>query len=211
MQRVRFYFLDSTIIDGFIEGTTAGDIRLIDMLNSQSNRRRIGEAECIALKDGVQMLFREKVGDDAADSGGSLDFLDNGNGDGTEVPLDFVLNEKLELARTITLEDKSYSVNLGQLVFAHSLSEFKGVSIERKRALKTAVPFDLQIVTVNHYLCEGKIMVPSINRELPKDIQVGKRFIVMSQVKLRYLPSSKNLYRMHDHLIINTRLIKAFY
>lgn len=211
MQRVRLYFLDSTIIDGFIEGTASGDIRLIDLLNSQGNRRRIGTAECITVQNGVQMLFRKRERQNEQ-TGDQLEFLEeNTETDGQEVPLDFILNEGLELQKTINLENQDYTVNIRQLVYAHSLSEFKGVQQERKRALKTAVPFDVHVVTANQYLCEGKIMVPSINRQLPRDLQVGKPFIVLSQVKLRYIPSRKNLYRFHDHLIVNTELIKAFY
>ncbi len=211
MQRVRLYFLDSTIIDGFVEGTASGDIRLIDLLNSQGNRRRIGTAECITVQNGVQMLFRNRVATPEAETD-QLEFVDEQKkAEGLEVPLDFVLNEGLELQKTINLENQDYTVNIKQLVFAHSLSDFKGVQQERQRALKTAVPFDVRVVTVNQYLCEGKIMVPSINRQLPRDLQVGKPFIVLSQVKLRYIPSRKNLYRFHDHLIVNTELIKAFY
>ena len=210
MQRIRFYFVDGTIVDGFIEGTATGDLRLIDHLNSPANKRKFGGAECLSVKNGVQMLFRTKpFGESHSDQ---LEFVDpEEGGDGREVPLDFILNESLELMKTMNLEKFEYSVNLGQVVFAHSLSEFKGVQMERKRALKTAVPFDIRVVTNNHYLLEGKIMVPSLNRQLPKDMQTGKQFAVLSQVKLRYIPSAKNLYRVHDHLIVNTHLIKAFY
>lgn len=207
MQRVRFYFADTTIVDGFIEGTTTGDIRLIDLMNSTANRRKFGVSECMTIKNGIQMLYREKA--THADTGSAPITADEENG--REVPLDFILNENLELAQTISLEQVGYNVNLGNVLFAHSLSDFKGAQGERKRALKTTVPFDVSVVTSNHYLLEGKIMVPSLNRELPKDIQPGKRFLVLSQVKMRYIPSPHHLYRMHDHLIVNTDLIKAFY
>jgi len=210
MQRIRFYFIDGTIIDGFIEGTATGDIRLIDLLNSTSNKRKFGGTECMTIKNGVQMLFRTKPASVVHSE--QLEFVESEEeSNGREVPLDFILNESLELSKTMNLEDYDYTVNLSQVVFAHSLSDFKGVQVERKRALKTAVAFDIHVVTNNHYMLEGKIMVPSINRELPKDVQTGKRFVVLSQVKLRYIPSGRNLYRVHDHLIVNTHLIKAFY
>ena len=211
MQRIRLYFLDRTIIDGYIEKTSAGDIRLIELLNSQTHRRRVGMAECITITNGAQMIFNVKPPKTETPSEG-LEFLDEKAEQGEQqVPLDFVLDESLVLHKTLTIEERPYVVNIGHLVFAHSLSEFKGVQTERKRALKTAVPFDVNIITLNNYLCSGKVMVPSLNRELPKDIAVGRAFMVLSDVKVRHLPSSRNLYRLHDHLIVNTHLIKAFY
>ncbi len=211
MQRVRLYFLDRSIIDGYIEGTASGEIRLIDLLNSATNKRRFGEAECITITDGVQMIFQKKHGlpEEEVEQ---LEFLNDSDvEEGREVPLDFVLDETLELAKTINLEGKAYSVNTMQLVFAHSLSEFKGVQNERARALKTGAPFDINVVTLNNYLCSGKVRVPAINRELPKTLSPGKQFVVLSDVKMSYVPSIKNLFRVHDHLIVNTQLIKAYY
>ncbi|NOY21889.1 MAG: hypothetical protein GXO70_00045 [Acidobacteria bacterium] len=211
MQRVRLYFLDKSIIDGYIEGTATGEIRLIDLLNSATNKRKFGEAECITITDGVQMIFQES-NTGADEESEQLEFLnDSGLEEGREVPLDFMLDENLNLSKTINLEDKIYTVNTMQLVFAHSLSEFKGVQNERARAMKTGTSFDINVVTINNYLCSGKVRVPAINRELPKTFSPGKQFVVLSNVKMSYVPSMKNLYRVHDHLIVNTQLIKAYY
>ncbi len=211
MQRVRLYFLDKSIIDGYIEGTATGEIRLIDLLNSAANKRRFGEAECITITDGVQMIFQES-NTGADEESEQLEFLNDSNmEEGREVPLDFMLDENLDLAKTINLEDKIYTVNTMQLVFAHSLSEFKGVQNERARAMKTGTSFDINVVTINNYLCSGKVRVPAINRKLPKTFSPGKQFVVLSNVKMSYVPSMKNLYRVHDHLIVNTQLIKAYY
>ncbi|RLE19035.1 MAG: hypothetical protein DRJ08_07670 [Acidobacteria bacterium] len=211
MQRVRLYFLDKSIIDGFIEGTSSGEIRLIDLLNSSANKRRFGEAECITIKDGVQMIFQQN-NTPVEEGAEQLEFLnESGIEEGREVPQDFMLDENLSLAKTINLSDKIYTVNTMQLVFAHSLSEFKGVQNERARAMKTGTAFDINVVTMNNYLCSGKVRVPAINRELPKTLSPGKQFVVLSNVKMSYVPSTTNLYRVHDHLILNTQLIKAYY
>ncbi len=211
MQRVRLYFLDRSIIDGYIEGTATGEIRLIDLLNSAANKRRFGLAECITITDGVQMIF-QKSNTDVDDETEQLEFLNDSDvEEGREVPLDFVLDENQNLAKTINLEGKIYTVNTMQLVFAHSLSEFKGVQNERARAMKTGTAFDINVVTMNNYLCSGKVRVPAINRELPKTFSPGKQFVVLSNVRMSYVPSIKNLYRRHDHLIVNTQLIKAYY
>ena len=212
MQRVRLYFLDRSIIDGYIEGTSSGEIRLIDLLNSAANKRKLGEAECITITDGVQMIFQKGRTIPDGDEPEQLEFLNDSElEEGREVPQDFILDENLELAKTINLAGKIYTVNTMQLVFAHSLSEFKGVQNERARANKTATAFDINIVTMNNYLCSGKIRVPAINRELPKTLSPGKQFVVLSDVKMSYVPSLKNIYRLHDHLIVNTQLIKAYY
>lgn len=211
MQRVRLYFLDKSIIDGFIEGTSSGEIRLIDLLNSSANKRRFGEAECITITDGVQMIFQQN-NTPVEEGAEQLEFLnESGIEEGREVPQDFMLDENLSLAKTINLSDKIYTVNTMQLVFAHSLSEFKGVQNERARAMKTGTAFDINVVTMNNYLCSGKVRVPAINRELPKTLSPGKQFVVLSNVKMSYVPSTTNLYRVHDHLILNTQLIKAYY
>ncbi len=211
MQRVRLYFLDKSIIDGFIEGTSSGEIRLIDLLNSSANKRRFGEAECITIKDGVQMIFQQN-NTPVEEGAEQLEFLnESGIEEGREVPQDFMLDENLSLTKTINLGDKIYTVNTMQLVFAHSLSEFKGVQNERARAMKTGTAFDINVVTMNNYLCSGKVRVPAINRELPKTLSPGKQFVVLSNVKMSYVPSTTNLYRVHDHLILNTQLIKAYY
>ncbi len=211
MQRVRLYFLDRSIIDGYVEGTATGEIRLIDLLNSATNKRKFGEAECLTVTDGVQMIFQKKNAE--VDEGAEqLEFLnESGLEEGREVPIDFMLDENLNLAKTINLEGKTYVVNTMQLVFAHSLSEFKGVQNERARAMKTGTAFDINVVTMNNYLCSGKVRVPAINRELPKTFSPGRQFVVLSDVKMSYVPSAKNLYRVHDHLIVNTQLIKAYY
>ncbi|NOZ12788.1 MAG: hypothetical protein GXO69_03955 [Acidobacteria bacterium] len=211
MQRVRLYFLDKSIIDGYIEGTASGEIRLIDLLNSAANKRRFGEAECITITNGVQMIF-QKNNVPLDEETEQLEFLnDSDANEGREVPQDFVLDENLALSKTINLEGKIYTVNTMQLVFAHSLSEFKGVQNERARAMKTGTAFDINVVTMNNYLCSGKVRVPAINRELPKTMSLGKQFVVLSNVRMSYVPSRKNLYRFHDHLIVNTQLIKAYY
>ena len=128
-----------------------------------------------------------------------------------EVPLDFILDETLQLEKTLTFEDRDYTVNLNQILFAHSMSEFKGVKNERVRALKNLAPVPINILTINNYMLSGNLMVPAINKGgLPKDIYNGKSFIVLSSVKLRFIPSKRNYYRFHDHLIVNTQLIKAF-
>jgi hypothetical protein len=211
MQRVRLYFLDRSIIDGYVEGTTTGEIRLIDLLNSATNKRKFGEAECITITDGVQMIF-QKANAEIDDGTEQLEFLNDSDvEEGREVPLDFMLDENLNLAKTINLEGKIYIVNTMQLVFAHSLSEFKGVQNERARAMKTGTSFDINVVTMNNYLCSGKVRVPAINRELPKTFSPGRQFVVLSDVRMSYVPSTKNLYRVHDHIIVNTQLIKAYY
>jgi len=215
MQRIRLYSVDGTILDGYIEGSGSnlGNVRLVDLLNTHTQKRKIGVADCIVVKNSIQMLFQPKIKEN--DRGEELLFLeDDTTVDEKEVPLDFILNENLELSKTISLEDTDYSVNIDQLMFAHSLSEFKGERVERVRAQKTTLPIDIRILMTSNYLCEGKITVPAIaiqRNRMPKDFHVGKRFIAMSKVKLRYLNSSMNYFRFHDHLIVNSKLIRSFY
>jgi hypothetical protein len=215
MQRIRLYCIEGTIIDGFIDSgaSNIGDIRLVDLLNTHTQKRKIGVSDCIIVKNSIQMLFKPKITEH--NEGDELLFLDNDNEtEEKEVPLDFILDESLELSKTISLEDKDYSVNIDQVVFAHSLSEYKGQRGERVRAQKTTLPMDIKILMVNNYLCEGKITVPAIAIQkgtIPKDIHVNKRFVAMSKVKLSYLHSTKKYFRFHDHLIVNTNLVRSFY
>ncbi len=208
MQKARFYLLDSTIIDGYVSDSGMGSLRLIDLLNSSVNKRKMGSAVFLSIKDGIQMIFVKKVVEEENEE--SMIFTEEQ--EEKEVPLDFILDETLQLEKTLNFEGKEYTVNLNQVLFAHSMSEFKGVKNERARALKNLNPVFINILTINNYMISGKIMVPAISRgELPKDLYIGKNFVVLSEVKLKYLPSKKNYYRFHDHLIINTQLIKAFY
>ncbi len=208
MQKARFYLLDSTIIDGYVSDSGMGSLRLIDLLNSSVNKRKMGSGVFLSIKDGIQMIFVKKVVEEESEE--SMIFTEEQ--EEKEVPLDFILDETLQLEKTLNFEGKEYTVNLNQILFAHSMSEFKGVKNERARALKNLNPVFINILTINNYMISGKIMVPAISRgELPKDLYIGKNFVVLSEVKLKYLPSKKNYYRFHDHLIINTQLIKAFY
>lgn len=215
MQRIRLYCIEGTIIDGFIDSPNInmGDMRLVDMLNTHTQKRKIGVSDCIVVKNSIQMLFKAKIGEN--EEGDELLFLDENNeSEEKEVPLDFILDEGLELSKTISLEETDYAVNIDQVVFAHSLSEYKGTRVERVRAQKTTLPLDIKILTVNNYLCEGKVTVPAIaiqRNTIPKDLHVEKKFVAMSKVKLRFLHSTKNYFRFHDHLILNTKLIRSFY
>ncbi len=208
MQKSRFYLLDNTILDGFVSDTGMGSMRLIDLLNSSANKRKMGNGIFLSIKEGIQMIFVRKVLEDNEEE--SAIFVEEQ--EEKEVPLDFILDETLQLEKTLSFEDKDYTVNLNQILFAHSMSEFKGSKNERTRALKNLTPVEINILTINNYMVSGNLMVPAINRGmLPKDMYIGKHFIVLSGVKLRYLASKKNYYRFHDHLIVNTQLIKAFY
>ncbi len=208
MQKARFYLLDTTIIDGFVSDSGMGSLRLIDLLNSSVNKRKMGNGIFLSIKEGIQMIFVKKtIEEDGEDS-----IIFTEEQEEKEVPLDFILDESLQLEKTLNFEDTEYTVNLNQILFAHSMSDFKGVKNERARALKNLIPVPINILTINNYMISGNLMVPAINKgELPKDIYFGKHFIVLSDVKLKYLPSKKNYYRFHDHLIVNTQLIKAFY
>lgn len=208
MQKARFYLLDNTILDGSVSDTGIGSIRLIDLLNSSANKRKMGSGVFLTIKEGIQMIFVKKPMEENTEE--SAIFVEEQ--EEKEVPLDFILDETLQLEKTLSFEDKDYTVNLNQILFAHSMSDFKGVKNERARALKNLIPVGINILTINNYMVSGNLMVPAINRGmLPKDIYVGKHFIVLSDVKLKYLASKKNYYRFHDHLIVNTQLIKAFY
>ncbi len=208
MQKIRFYLLDNSIIDGYVEDTGIANLRLIDLLNSHINKKKMGTSVFLSIKDGVQMIFTRKNADEELND--SLVFAEEE--EEKEVPMDFILNERLQLEKTLDLSDRLYSVNLSQVLFGHSMSEFKGIKQERQRALKNLIPKEVNIVTFNNYHLNGNIMIPAINKgQFPKDLNVGKNFIVLSNVKLKYLPSKKNYYRFHDHLIVNTQLIKAFY
>ncbi len=209
MQKVRLYLLDNTIIDGVVADTGIANLRLIDQLNSQTNKRKVGSSLFLSISQGVQMIFVKKVleNDNEEDS---LIFAEEE--EEKEVPLDFVLDETLQLETTLNLEDIEYTVNLNQILFAHSMSEYKGAKQERARALKNLAPKPITFVTLNNYQISGNIMVPAISGSgLPKDMYVGKSFVVLSNVKLKFLPSKRNYFRFHDHLIVNTQLIKAFY
>ncbi len=209
MQKVRLYLLDSTIIDGIVEDRGIANLRLIDLLNTTANKRKVGTSIFLSIREGVQMIFVKKQGelDEETDS---LIFAEEEEEE--EVPLDFILDETLQLEKTLNLDQIEYTVNLSQILFAHSMSEFKGNKEERKRALKNLVPVHIDIITLNNYHISGNLMVPAISKgDLPKDIHVGKSFVVLSDVKLRYIPSKRNYYRYHDHLIVNTQLIKALY
>ncbi len=208
MQKARFYLLDNTIIDGFVHDSGMANLRLIDLLNSSVNKRKLGSAVFLSIKDGIQMIFvKQQIEDGEEDS---VIFAEEQ--EEQEVPLDFILDETLQLEKTLSFENQEYTVNLNQILFAHSMSEFKGEQNERKRALKNLIPVPITILTINNYMLSGHVMVPAISRgELPKDIYIGKSFVVLSEVKLKFIPSRKNYYRYHDHLIVNTQLIKAFY
>ena len=208
MQKARFYLLDNTIIDGFVHDSGMANLRLIDLLNSSVNKRKFGSGVFLSIKDGIQMIFvKQQIEDGEEDS---VIFAEEQ--EEQEVPLDFILDETLQLEKTLSFENKEYSVNLNQILFAHSMSEFKGEQNERKRALKNLAPVPITILTINNYMLSGNVMVPAISKgELPKDIYIGKSFVVLSEVKLKFIPSRKNYYRYHDHLIVNTQLIKAFY
>ncbi|BBB32495.1 hypothetical protein TTHT_0941 [Thermotomaculum hydrothermale] len=208
MQKARFYLLDSTIIDGYVNDSGIGNLRLIDLLNSSVNKRKMGEGVFLSIKSAIQMIFVKKQIEDSGEE--SAIFTEEQ--EEKEVPLDFILDESLQLEKTLSFEDSDYTVSLNQILFAHSMSEFKGVKNERARALKNLIPVSINILTINNYMISGNLMVPAISKgELPKDIYIGKHFVVLSEVKLKYLPSKKNYYRFHDHLIVNTQLIKAFY
>ncbi len=208
MQKARFYLLDNTIIDGFVHDSGMGNLRLIDLLNSGVNKRKLGSGVFLSIKDGIQMIFvKQQIEEGEEDS---VIFAEEQ--EEQEVPLDFILDETLQLEKTLSFENQEYTVNLNQILFAHSMSEFKGEQNERKRALKNLIPVPITILTINNYMLSGHVMVPAISKgELPKDIYIGKSFVVLSEVKLKFIPSRKNYYRYHDHLIVNTQLIKAFY